>query len=205
MTVNTYQWDQFIDEAKLLFANVTDKSTLDDELLIRQLGALASRQPVVPETKVFKNAGLGPSIATGPIRSEKGLPFFVLLWTLEAGAILPAHNHPNYSFCTLGIKGEVRIQNFETVGAVPEYESRQSFKVRKTQDQLLTPGRVNTLTRSRDYIHQLEAGNDYAMGIDIGILHTKDVGFSYLKVSDDTTGAITTAHWNKALTDKVRA
>jgi len=147
MTVSTYQWDQFIDEAKSLFANVTDKSTLDDELLI----------------------------------------------------------HPNYSFCTLGIKGEVRIQNFETVGAVPGYESRQTFKVRKTQDQLLTPGRVNSLTRSRDYIHQLEAGNDYAMGIDIGILHTKDVGFSYLKVSDDTTGAITTAHWNKALTDKVRA
>jgi len=204
MSADGYQWDRFVADASDLFKDVTDKSSLDDDWFILQLGALAARWPEIPEAKIYFNDGLGPDIGTGPVHMPQKLPFFVLVWTLAPGAVLPAHDHPNYSFCTLGVKGEVRIRNYESTGSLPDYHSTQSFQVRKTKDQLLTPGKISTLTRHRDNIHQLDAGRDFAMGIDIGILHSKDEGFSYLNIPDQETGSLITSNWDSVLTRKVR-
>ncbi|MEJ2133232.1 MAG: hypothetical protein P8Y95_16775 [Gammaproteobacteria bacterium] len=78
------------------------------------------------------------------------------------------------------------------------------FTLRQTQDQRLVGGRISTLTRSRDYIHTLEAGPDGAEGIDIGILHTRDVGFSYLALEATSDSQRIRARWDRGLTRAVR-
>ncbi len=42
------------------------------------------------------------------------------------------------------------------------------------------------------------------MGIDIGILHVEDKGFSYLDIADELTDKTTRAKWDRDLTDRVR-
>ena len=175
-------WDEFIERSTALFDGVADKSAIDDDLFVHQLAGFASTLDDVPKADVFVNAGLGPGIRVGAIDTGRRRGFFLLRWELDPGAVLPAHNHPNYSFCTICRQGDVNVQNFEIVGAAPAYDSATPFVVRKTQDQEVFGGRINTLTRNRDYIHELRAGPDGAVGMDIGILHTTDVGFSYLEL-----------------------
>lgn len=197
-------WSEFVDRASAAFADVEDKESLDDEHYVFALAAIAARLNEVPDVETFANDGLGPSIRTGPIMIRPRQPFFTLKWAMTPNAVLPYHNHPNYSFVTLVLEGSLRIRNFEITGAAPGYDDPSPFPVLQTLDQVLVPGRVNTLTRSRDYIHSFEAGDAGATGIDIGILHTEDVGFSYLAIDDPRPSTVVEARWDRELTRAVR-
>jgi hypothetical protein len=119
---------------------------------------------------------------------------------MEPGATLPPHCHPNASVCTVGIEGEARVRNFEIVGSAPEFTSKQSFQVRETRGEIISPGRINTLSSSRDNIHTFQAGKDGARGIDISTYHAKDMGFSFLNISDrpmDAEKRTYEASWRK--------
>ncbi len=195
-------WSHFVASANELFAGVDDKNSIDDGRYIYGIAALAQQLRQMPPGSTFTNAGLGPGIRTGPVKLPTKQPYFVLKWEFAPGAILPPHDHPNYSFVTLLLSGSMRIQNFEIDGAAPAYDDTTQFAVTRTQDQWLRPGSVNTLTRSRDYVHTLVAGAAGATGIDIGILHTSDVGFSYLEVADGPEAQ--SARWDRLLTRAVR-
>ena len=121
--------------------------------------------------------------------SFRGQPFFIVEWWLEPGARLPPHCHPNASVCTLGIEGEARIRNFEIVGDAPGFSSRRTFQVRETHDEVIAPGRLNTLSAFRDNIHTFQAGKRGARGIDISTYHGPDIGFSFLDIDDRSRGA----------------
>ena len=205
MTEQDTAWDTFLQRATALFDGVDDRSAIDDELFIHQLAAFAAPLEEVPWVPTGSNAGLGDGIRTGPIQTGRRRGFFVLRWEFAPGAVLPPHDHPNYSFATFCVEGEMHITNFELQGAAPAYDSKEAFVVRRTQEQLVARGRINTLTRTRDNIHTLRAGPDGAVGMDIGILHAADVGFSYLDIADegDARGAFD-ARWDRALTKRVR-
>ncbi len=95
-------------------------------------------------------------------------------WWPEPGAFLPPHCHPNASVCTLGLEGEARIRNFEIVGDAPDFSSKQSFQVRETHNEIIAPGRLNTLSAFRDNIHTFQAGKQGARGLDISTYHGLD-------------------------------
>ena len=200
--MSSERWNVFLESATALFDPVADRDAIDDDLFIHQLAAFAASLDDVPDAPVFANDGLGPDIRIGPIDTGRRRGFFLLRWEFAPGAVLPAHDHPNYSFATFCARGDMRIRNFEAIDTPPAYDSDTPFAVRQTQDQHVLGGRINTLTRTRDYIHQLEAGPDGAVGMDIGILHTVDVGFSYLKITGDGEGLA--ARWDQALTRRVR-
>lgn len=205
MTEANPSWNEFISRSSALFDGTTDKTTLDDELLVHQLAGFAAMVTQIPNAPVFANDGLGPTIRTGVIDTGRRRGFFVLRWELDANALLPAHDHPNYSFCTVCVGGEVNVKNFELVDQPPAYDSDAPFIVRRTQDQTVAGGRINTLTRTRDNVHELRAGPDGAVGMDVGILHAKDIGFSYLELELLDAGASTyRARWNRELTRRVR-
>lgn len=152
---------------------------------VYRLASLAAQVQGVPAARVFPFASLQPPVYFGP--SHKGAGLIIIEWKLAPGAVLPPHNHPNYSICTLGLEGEARMSNYEVVGAAPEFSSSKSFQVRKTNTQWMRPGVVNTLSPHRDNIHTFQAGKDGARGIDIGTLHGTDRGFSFLKLTEKPT------------------
>ena len=67
---------------------------------------------------------------------------------------------------TVGLEGEARIENYEMVGA-RDWDTKEPFTVRRTTDQVLLPGSINTLNLEYGYVHGFVAGPEGARGLDI--------------------------------------
>ena len=160
-----------------------DTSAAGQEAYLHWLASMIARAhpDEIPRAKVGRFGTIEPAIKFGV--AHRGKPFFVVEWQLEPGAVLPPHCHPNASVCTLGLEGEARIRNFEVVGEAPEFSSRRTFIVRETHDEIIAPGRINTLSSRRDNIHTFQAGKNGARGIDISSYHGPDVGFSFMDLA----------------------
>jgi len=116
-----------------------------------------------------------------------GHPFVVTALRMEPGCILPAHCHPGGGGITLCIDGSLMIQHYDLVagsaafsetGAVAEVEEVSVTRLRKNQFTLFTPSRAN--------LHQLQAGPDGAVAVDIVVQWAGAGEFSYLKLTDST-------------------
>jgi len=192
-------WEDFLKESiaagKQLFA---DPSFSLDEYLYR-IGSLATRLKEIPETKLYPYTEVEPRVSFAP--SFRGSPFFIIQWRMEPGVVFPAHNHPNASVCTLGYEGEARLRNFEIIGEAPEYTSTKTFRLRETHNELVSRGRINTLSPARDNIHQFQVGKEGARGIDISTMHGKMEPFSFLNIGEkpfDPEKRIFEATWRES-------
>jgi hypothetical protein len=160
-----------------------DSSASGQEAYLHWVASMIVRARVseIPRAKVGRFGKLEPAVRFGVF--YRGEPFFIVEWQLEPGALLPPHCHPNASVCTLGLEGEARVRNFEVIGQAPEFSSRKTFLVRETHNEIIAPGRINTLSSMRDNIHTFQAGKNGARGIDISTYHGPDVGFSFLDIA----------------------
>ncbi len=174
-------WDDFLKQSVPIAQQlIADPAFSVDEYLYR-IGSLATRLKEIPNSALGSYKTVEPRVWFGP--SFRGSPFFIIQWRMEPGAVLPPHNHPNASVCTLGFEGEVRLRNFEIIGEAPQYASRKAFRVRETRNEMMTHGRINTLSPQRDNIHCFQVGSEGARGIDINTLHGKTNDFRFLEIS----------------------
>jgi hypothetical protein len=177
-------WAAFLNQCEPIARELhKDRSAAGQEAYLHWLASMImrARPGDIPRAKVGRFGKLEPAISFGV--AYRGQPFFVVEWQLQPDAFLPPHCHPNASACTLGLEGEARIRNFEIVGDAPEFSSRRTFLVRETHDEVIGPGRVNTLSAKRDNIHTFQAGKNGARGIDISSYHGPDVGFSFMDIA----------------------
>jgi hypothetical protein len=194
-------WDDFLKQCVPVAEELhRDSSKSGQDSYLYWLASMSARLRLkeAPRAKLGRYGTLDPPVHFG--RSFRGRPFFIVEWWLEPGAVLPPHCHPNASVCTLGLEGEARIRNFEIVGDAPDFSSKQSFQVRETHNEIIAPGRLNTLSAFRDNIHTFQAGKQGARGMDISTYHGPDVGFSFLDIGDrarDTERRIYEAAWKK--------
>lgn len=160
----------------------------EDEFLHRLCADLARLDPAgFPERKQVSFQADG--VASGPVAVQ--MPFLVLQFDLDPGAVIPAHNHVGWSFLSMGVRGEAQVQHYELAGTAPEpgEERDTDFHVREVSSCLLTPGRTSSLTRTRANIHAFRAGENGARFIDFGV-QFPDPGegyrsFSALAVDDE--------------------
>jgi hypothetical protein len=181
---NQLDWDAFLKQCVPVAGELhKDSSAPGQEAYLHWIASMISRARTsdIPRAKLGHLGTLKPEVNFG--LSYRGRPFFIVEWQLEPRAFLPPHCHPNASVCTVGLEGEARIRNFEIVGQAPEFSSSKTFLVRETHNEIIAPGRINTLSSTRDNIHTFQAGKDGARGIDISTYHGPDVGFSFLDVS----------------------
>lgn len=201
LSVNDLSWDDFLKQCLPVAEELhRDSSKSGQEAYLYWLASMVARLRLkeLPRARLGRFGTLDPPVNFGV--SFRGKPFFIVEWSLEPGAVLPPHCHPNASVCTLGIEGEARIRNFEIVGDAPDFSSKQTFEVRETHNEIIAPGRLNTLSALRDNIHTFQAGKQGARGIDISAYHGPDVGFSFLDVGDkarDAERRIFEAAWKK--------
>ena len=180
----TLEWTAFLKECEPLARELhKNSSAAGQDAYLHWLASNVARARAaeIPRAKVGRFGTVEPAIRFGV--SYRGTPFFIVEWQLEPGAVLPPHCHPNASVCTLGLEGEARIRNFEISVEAPEFTSRKTFLVRETHNEIIAPGRINTLSAKRDNIHTFQAGKHGARGIDISTYHGPDVGFSFLDVA----------------------
>ena len=187
-------WDEFLKQAVPVAQQlIADPGFNVDEYLYR-IASLATRLKEIPDSKLGPYTDVDPRVWFGPS--------FIIQWRMEPGAVLPPHNHPNALVCTLGFEGEVQLRNFEIIGEAPDYTSKTTFRVRETRSERMTPGRISTLSPSRDNIHCFQAAKVAARGIDINTMHLKSAPFSFLDMNEkpvDSEKRIFEVTWNPQL------
>ncbi len=156
-----------------------------DEYLLRlaSLGA-ALRPEDVPKGKLGRFAGYDPPIELGPIHRE--LPIVIIQWRFAPFATLPPHNHTPAHVLSICLEGECRVRHFDALGA-PPLDSRETFRVRETENRVLRPGRSTSLTPVRDNIHTFEAGPEGAVGFDLNTSLPGEGDWSMLEL-DESSG-----------------
>lgn len=190
-------WEDFLSEArergKALLAQ--EGVPVDEYLFL--LASLSARLGSVPRSAMQKVPWTQPPVSFG--LASKGSPFVVIEWELAPEAVLPPHNHPNASVCSIGLDGEAIVENYELAGAAPAYDSKESFLVRRTGQEVIAARRVNTVAPERDNIHTFKAGGRGARGIDLTTMHGAQGAFSYLKLDEaaDAHGHVWRARWFK--------
>ncbi|HKP87708.1 MAG TPA: hypothetical protein VJZ26_16525 [Blastocatellia bacterium] len=193
-------FEQFIKECAALAKQAYQASGADEEGHIFRLSSLASRLQLkgVPRGKLGQFGGLNPPVEFGPL--HVAVPLAIIQWRLAPGATLPAHNHNPADIVSLCIDGECVVRHFDVIGDAPEYSSRETFLIRETRNDLLTPGRMSSLSTARDNIHTFHAGKEGALGIDINSILPGDKPFSFLDFADkprDPQKRIYEAVWKK--------
>src|SRR4030095_3568976 len=143
---------------------VSDISLAGQQRYLLTLASLAVRMSDAPVPPMRDSGqGGGPGTFSGPIAVED--PLIVLHWLMEPGSIIRPHAHPYGNVMTLALEGEVRVENYEMVGA-RDFDAKGTFKARKTQSQILTPGQVNLVNLESGYIHGFQAGTRGGRGLE---------------------------------------
>lgn len=161
---------------------------------------VAARAMLVRDFPVPRMGAMGRSgVEIGPLgRTEPPADIVhgiaLVFYRLAPGALLEAHNHPNYSVATIGVEGLARVEHYEPDGPTPPFDSRETFTVRKTAERTLRAGEATTLTSVRDNIHIFRAGPNGARFVDLFSLHGADVGFSYLDIEAQPISAVGDGH-----------
>lgn len=110
-------------------------------------------------------------------------PLSAVAMRLEPGKGFEHHDHLDYNGVILGLDGEVRIRNYDPFGELPPIDSKQSFALRLTRGDLILPGRISTLGRTRENIHDLVAGKAGARVLDVFTFFTGEATSRYLDVA----------------------
>jgi hypothetical protein len=159
-------YEEFLKEvAPVAMKLVGDISLAGQQRYLLTLASYAVRLADAPVPAMRDSGqGAGPGTFIGAVPG--GNPFIVLHWRMEPGTIIRPHAHTYGNVLTLALEGEVRVENYEMVGA-RDFDAKGTFKARKTQSQILTPGQVNLVNLERDYIHGFQAGPRGGRGLDI--------------------------------------
>jgi hypothetical protein len=115
-------------------------------------------------------------------RSGERFPLVAIHFKLAPGRGFEHHDHLDYNGVILGLEGEVRIRNYDFVGDVPDVDSGKTFHIRQTRDDLLLPGRILTLGRKTDNVHDVVAGKKGARVLDVFTFFERHSGSRYLDV-----------------------
>ncbi len=173
-----------------------DTSAVGEDRYLHTLASFAVRlgEVALPE---MHPSGQGPNTFIGV--SWGGDPFVVLHWRMEPGAFIRLHPHTYGNVVTVGLEGQARVRNFETLAA-PDFESAAPVRLRLTNDQLLTPGRINLVPLSHGFVHGFQAGAAGARGLDITTRLRDKRPTPYLDVEEnpvDGENRIYTGRWTE--------
>jgi len=159
-------YEEFLTEvAPVARKLVGDISLAGQQRYLLTLASYAVRLADAP-VPAMRDSGQGAGSGTFIGAIPGGDPFIVLHWRMEPGTIIRPHAHTYGNVLTLALEGEIRVENYEMVGA-RDFDAKGTFKARKTQSQILTPGQVNLVNLERDYIHGFQAGARGGRGLDI--------------------------------------
>ncbi len=176
-------YTSFLETVYPLARRLVDSEGEDEEAYLMTVAAAMSRirdhqAPLRAAMQAFRKQHASDPNKTGRF------PLAAMTMDLKPGKGFSHHDHLDYNGVILGIGGEARVRNYDFVGAPPAQDSKRSFEVRETRDDLLLPGRISTLGRNRDNVHDLVAGKAGAKVLDVFTFFTKRATSRYLDVED---------------------
>ena len=189
-------YEDFLEELYPLAKRLVDSKGEDEEAYLMTVAAAMTRiaDPKAPLRAAMK--------AFREQHQQDGarFPLAAMTMNLKPGKGFSHHDHLDYNGVIMGIGGEARVRNYDFVGAPPEVGSGKAFLVRETRDDLILPGRISTLGRNRDNVHDLVAGKAGAQVLDVFTFFSKRAGSRSLVVADkprDAERRVYEASWRQ--------
>lgn len=171
-------WDALLERAVPMAKRLVKSLTPEEEGYLRALSDVARRLAAVPEV-VFE-----PKAHYDIGWSYDELPFAVAQYKLAAGAAIPYHDHRDYNGVLRIVDGTASIRSFEITGADQRPPKGRTFLIRETRRELLGAGQLSTLSRTRDNIHDIRAGEEGVRLIDFFTFFSEDGASHYLDVDE---------------------
>lgn len=160
----------------------------NEEAYLHTVAALLHRVEPLPDASKEQKKKRG---ATKMTPLAKHLPLVVYEIDMKPGAKIRLHDHHDYNGVVYGVAGSLEVRNFDIVTSEKKGRSRmrrKDFDIRETTRSLVTAGRVSTLSRKRDNIHEVVAGKDGARLIDVFTYFSKEARSRYLEYDDKPHG-----------------
>jgi predicted metal-dependent enzyme (double-stranded beta helix superfamily) len=184
----------FIVQAEQLAEKLVQEKTPNEDAYLWHLASLLCRLEAAPSFTSKRSRSVQMKGA------HRGPNFAVMQIKMEEGAALPFHDHFEYNGLILGLEGTIHARNFEMVADELRPPEGEDFLIRETVRSTLTPGRVSTLTRRRDNIHDLRAGKGGGRVLDVFTFFPEREGSKYMAVDEkpvEDGGRIYRARWRQ--------
>jgi len=142
----------------------------DEEAYLAAVTALLAR---VDNTPTWRESPAGKDWTMDTITYYP--PIILMQIKMAPRSVINLHDHRHYNGVLLATQGAARCRNFDIVqpdgkrldiaaGEVPG--KGEDFFIRQNADAVLRPRQLSTLTRDRDNIHHVEAGDEGATLVD---------------------------------------
>ncbi len=155
-------FDTLVKELRPLSKRLIEQGDeVDEEAYVRGISALLSRVELMPEC---------PPAGRGDYKMKRVAsyrPLIILTINMKPGSRIRIHDHRDYNGVIFGLEGSCNIRNFEIEGRNDIPARGEEFTIRETKWARITKGRVSTLSRRRDNIHDVVAGRDGAKLLDV--------------------------------------
>lgn len=145
------------------------------------LWAVAMPRFVVRQWQEIK--GANAKLETASLAA--GSPFVVSAFRMAPECVQPVHCHPGAGGITLCHEGSLAIKHFDLIPGSTEYTNTGGgAEIQEAAIAHVHSGRFTTFTPSAGNLHQLEAGPEGAIGVDILVRWQGAGEFSYLKTAE---------------------
>ena len=181
-------FEQIVERLRPLADTLLTLDQPNEEAYLHTVAALLHRVQPVPTTSKG-NAKGGGKMKMNPLAMHR--PLVVYEIDMKPKATISLHDHHDYNGVIYGVDGSVEIRNFDIVTAHEQgrrRKKRKDFDIRETTRSLITAGRVSSLSRKRDNIHEVVAGKDGARLIDVFTFFSKEARSRYLDWDDKPHG-----------------
>jgi hypothetical protein len=161
---------------------VEQRAARDPARFVQFLSVWAVAMPrfVVREWREVKGANSKLELAL----LASGRPFVVSAFRMAPGCIQPVHSHPGSGGITLCHEGSLAIKHFDLLpGSAESSNTGGAAEIQEVSVAHVHSGRFTTFTPSAGNLHQLEAGPEGAVGVDILVQWQGTAELSYLRVA----------------------
>ncbi len=175
---------EFVAEAEPLAKELVDADEPNEDAYLMHLASLLCKLDNAPAFE-----GRGGERPVQMSRNHRSPHFAVMQIKMAEGSSLPFHDHYEYNGVILGLEGAVKVRSFEMVGEELRPGRDEKFEIRETATATLTKGRLSTLSRTRDNIHDLRGGEGGGRVLDIFTFFPDNGGSKYMEVEDEPVDA----------------
>ena len=174
--------DEIVAQLRPLSKELIRADTPNEDAYLHTIAALLARLDPHPT----KAKSMRQKIAFATHLVDRPLVIYEI--KMEPGAKIELHDHRHYNGVLFGLEGEANLRNFEIASEPKGKGKRAKFDIRESQRLELTRGRISTLSRTRDNIHEVVAGPKGARVLDVFTFFSREAQSYYLDVDKKPHG-----------------
>lgn len=176
--INTFDFKKLITELTPKAKALIKAKVPDEEAYLKELTTMVQQLKGIGHAK--KTA---KKIKFSSMHNK--FPIKVYQIRMLPGTALRFHDHRSYNGIVNVLEGSAAIRNFDFAEKTENIQQAKQFKIKETKNIIAKPGDISNLSSTRDNIHDIRAGKNGVLFLDIFTFFDKKGTSKFLKVEKD--------------------